>query len=65
MNIVSAEFKADPFPVLVRLRSEEPIHRTTLPDKIRTPVWLITRYEDVNAPGENYGQAIFERHQAR
>jgi len=49
MNIVSAQFKANPFPVLARLRSEEPIHRTTLPDKAKTPVWLVTRYEDVNA----------------
>jgi cytochrome P450 PksS len=49
MNIVSAEFKADPFPFLARLRSEEPIHRTTLPDKTKTPVWLVTRYADVYA----------------
>ena len=46
-NIVSAEFKADPFPFLARLRASEPVYRTTLPDK--TPVWLLTRYEDVNA----------------
>ncbi|HEY9402723.1 MAG TPA: hypothetical protein VIQ24_08505 [Pyrinomonadaceae bacterium] len=26
MNIVSAAFKANPFPVLARLRSEEPVH---------------------------------------
>jgi cytochrome P450 len=49
MNIVSAEFKADPFPFLATLRSSDPVHRTTLPDKVKTPVWLITRYEDVNA----------------
>lgn len=47
MNIVSAEFKADPFPFLARLRDSEPVYRTTLPDK--TPVWLLTRYDDVNA----------------
>ena len=47
MNIVSAEFKADPFPLLARLRASEPVYRTTLPDK--TPVWLLTRYDDVNA----------------
>ncbi|HKR60004.1 MAG TPA: cytochrome P450 [Pyrinomonadaceae bacterium] len=46
-NIVSAQFKANPFPFLARLRTSEPVHRTTLPDK--TPVWLLTRYEDVNA----------------
>lgn len=49
MNIVSAEFKADPFPLLARLRATEPVHRTTLPDKVKTPVWLVTRYEDVIA----------------
>ena len=47
MNIVSAEFKADPFPFLARLRASDPVYRTTLPDK--TAVWLLTRYDDVNA----------------
>ena len=47
MNIVSAEFKADPFPFFARLRTSDPVYRTTLPDK--TPVWLLTRYDDVNA----------------
>jgi cytochrome P450 len=46
-NIVSAEFKANPYPFLALLRKSEPVYRTTLPDK--TPVWLLTRYEDVNA----------------
>jgi cytochrome P450 len=49
VNIVSAEFKADPFPLLAALRASEPVYRTTLPDKVKTPVWLVTRYEDVNA----------------
>ncbi len=49
VNIVSAEFKANPFPLLARLRASEPVYRTTLPDKVRTPVWLVTRHEDVNA----------------
>ena len=40
-NIVSAEFKRDPFTFLARLRKSEPVYRTTLPDK--TPVWLVTR----------------------
>lgn len=48
MNIVSAEFKANPFPFLATLRASEPVFRTTLPDKAKTPVWLITRYVDVN-----------------
>jgi cytochrome P450 len=46
-NIVSPQFKANPFPFLARLRETEPIYRTTLPDK--TPVWLVTRYDDVMA----------------
>jgi cytochrome P450 len=44
-NIVSAEFKADPFPFLAQLRASEPVYRTTLPGG--TPVWLVTRYNDV------------------
>jgi cytochrome P450 PksS len=47
VNIVSAEFKADPFPFLARLRASDPVYRTTLPDK--TPVWLLTRYDDLTA----------------
>jgi cytochrome P450 len=46
-NIVSAEFKANPFPFLAELRGSQPVYQTTLPDK--TPVWLITRYADVTA----------------
>src|SRR6185295_13855428 len=47
VNIVSPQFKADPFPFLAGLRTSQPVYRTTLTDK--TPVWLITRYEDVAA----------------
>lgn len=47
LNIVSAEFKADPFPLLARLRASDPVYRTTLPDK--TVVWLLPRYDDVTA----------------
>jgi len=46
-NIVSPQFKANPFPLLANLRASQPVFRTTLPDK--TPVWLLTRYEDVAA----------------
>jgi cytochrome P450 PksS len=46
-NIVSPQFKVDPFPFFARLRESEPVYRTSLPDK--TPVWLITRYDDVTA----------------
>jgi len=47
VNIVSAEFKANPFPFLNRLRASDPVYPTTLPDK--TVVWLLTRYDDVTA----------------
>jgi cytochrome P450 len=36
------EFQADPFPVLRRLREEDPIHRSPLG-------WVLTRYDDVVA----------------
>jgi cytochrome P450 PksS len=45
VNILSPEFKSNPFPLLSRLRAERAVCRVTLPDK--TPVWLVTRYEDV------------------
>jgi cytochrome P450 len=47
VNILSPEFKANPFQLLARLRAEQPVCRVTLPDK--TPVWLVTRYEDVKS----------------
>lgn len=47
MDIVSSQFKANPFPIFARLRAEEPVCSTTLPDTTR--VWLLTRYEDVNS----------------
>lgn len=47
VNIVSPHFKVNPFPFLTALRTSQPVHPTTLPDK--TPVWLIARYEDVAA----------------
>jgi cytochrome P450 len=49
VNIVSPKFKANPFPFLAALRANQPVYRTSLPDKVKTPIWLITRYEDVNA----------------
>ena len=45
VSIVSPHFKANPFPFLASLRTSQPVYRTALPDK--TPVWLITRYDDV------------------
>ena len=47
LDLFDPAFKSDPYPAYARLRSEEPIHRTTLPDG--RGVWLITRYEDVLA----------------
>jgi cytochrome P450 len=44
-NIVSPQFKANPFPLVASLRASQPVFRTVLSDK--TPVWLLTRYEDV------------------
>src|SRR5687768_4468081 len=44
-NIVSPQFKANPFPLVANLRASQPVFRTALPDK--TSVWLLTRYEDV------------------
>lgn len=45
INIASPKFKANPFALLTDLRASQPVYRTTLPDK--TPVWLLSRYEDV------------------
>jgi cytochrome P450 len=47
VNIVSPQFKANPFPFLAGLRTSQPVYPTALPDK--TPIWLIARYEDVTA----------------
>jgi cytochrome P450 PksS len=45
VNILSREFKANPFPFYARLRAEAPVYSTKLPGK-RT-AWLMTRYDDV------------------
>ncbi len=47
IDIISSEFKANPFDFYARLRSESPIFETTMSGKI--PVWLVTRYDDVKA----------------
>ena len=47
VNILSREFKADPFPFYARLRADAPVYRTKLPDKRNA--WLVTRYDDVAA----------------
>jgi cytochrome P450 len=47
VDIISSQFKADPFPVLAHLRRTQPVYHATLPDK--TSVCLVTRYEDVHS----------------
>jgi len=49
-NLVSPEFKADPFPFYARLRAEQPVCRVELSivPGIRE-AWLVTRYDDVVA----------------
>ena len=46
-DIASPRFKKDPFPLLARLRAEEPVWRIRLRDG--PAAWLLTRYDDVNA----------------
>lgn len=46
VDILSPQFKADPFPFFARLRAEQPVYRTSLPDK--TIIAMLTRYEDVH-----------------
>lgn len=45
VDILSPDFKANPFPFFSRLRLEQPVYPTVLPDKKR--VWLLSRYDDV------------------
>jgi cytochrome P450 len=45
VNLVSGEFKANPFPYYARLRNGAPVYRTTM-NNIGN-VTLVTRYEDV------------------
>jgi cytochrome P450 len=45
IELFSPAFWADPYPFFARLRSEEPVHRAVL--RPRTPIWLVSRYEDV------------------
>jgi cytochrome P450 len=39
------EFYVDPYPVYARLREAAPVHRVCLPEG--SPVWLVTRYDEV------------------
>ncbi len=47
VDIVSPAFRAAPFPFFARLRAERPVYPTTLQGK--TPLWLVSRYEDIIA----------------
>jgi cytochrome P450 len=47
VDLFDPAFKANPYPTYARLRSDDPIHRVTLPDG--HDMWLVTRYEDVSA----------------
>lgn len=47
VDILHPKFKANPFPFFENMRAERPVFSTVLPDK--TSIWLLTRYDDVNA----------------
>ncbi|HEY7911890.1 MAG TPA: cytochrome P450 [Blastocatellia bacterium] len=47
VDILDPQFKSNPFPFLARLRAEQPVYQTVLPDKTR--IRLLSRYEDVYA----------------
>src|SRR5262245_23245503 len=53
----SPEFQSDPFPVLRRLRTEDPIHRSRFG-------WVLTRYADVAAALRNQGLGAAFDHEA-
>lgn len=47
VNLISPEFKANPFPFYAQLRESAPVYRTTMP--YRGNITLVTRYDDVLA----------------
>jgi cytochrome P450 len=47
LDVFDAEFAADPWPVLDRLRRDGGVHRVRTPDG--PPAWMLTRYDDVRA----------------
>jgi cytochrome P450 PksS len=47
IDLTSAEFNADPYPLFARWRAEKAVHRVALPGK--QVAWLVTRYEDALA----------------
>jgi cytochrome P450 len=46
LNLLSPEFKANPYPVYDRLREEAPANRVLVGSE---PIWLVTRYEQAAA----------------
>ncbi|MBZ5597304.1 MAG: cytochrome P450 [Acidobacteriia bacterium] len=47
INIITREFKADPFPFYALMRAEKPVCCVTVPGMGKA--WLVTRYDDVAA----------------
>lgn len=47
VNITTGAFKATSYDFYAKLRQDEPVYKTMLPDK--TPAYLVTRYDDVQA----------------
>lgn len=47
LDVLSPAFKADPYPTYAQLREYAPVYRAVLPDGV--PVWIVTRYNDVQA----------------
>ena len=46
--LLSTEFLADPYPILQRMREEDPVHWS---DSIGA--WMVTRYHDIVPPGRS------------
>ena len=49
INLASPQFMVNPYPFYARLRNEAPVYRMTANRPATSPVWLITRYQDVSA----------------
>lgn len=47
VDMASPQFKANPFPFYAQLRAEAPVHRMTVNRPPESPLWIITRYQDV------------------
>ena len=47
VNVVSREFKANPYPFYAQLRAEAPVYALNIP--LRGKAWYVTRYDDVLA----------------